>query len=430
MKYSAYPSYKDSGVEWLGDVPSEWNVVRNKQVFSFIKQLVGKKSEDYTLLSLTLQGIKVRDVESGKGKFPAEFDTYQSVVENDIVFCLFDIDETPRTVGISTYRGMITGAYNVARCNAGIVPRFMYYYYLAVDEYKGLRPFYTGLRKVVKTETFMNIKLSLPCYQEQQTIVNYLDTVIVKIDSIIKKQTKLIELLREKRQAVISTAVTRGLDSTVAMKDSGVEWLGDVPECWKVKKLNYIVDIIQTGTTPATSVSEYYDGNINWFNPTDLNNPILSNSSRKVTSKAINEGACKIFPRDSVLVVGIGATSGKTAYLDGNDSSFNQQITGFYSNKNYNKYLFYLLKNFSNVFLGTSNFTTLPILNNDFFKAFTVVIPAPEEQRYIAIYLDKKTQQIDSLTTKATKAIALLKEKRTVLISAAVTGKIDVREVA
>ena len=114
MKYSRYPSYKDSHSDWLGNVPDEWSIVRNKQAFSFEKDLVGKKSNEYTLLSLTLQGIKIRDIESGKGKFPAEFDTYQIVEKNDIIFCLFDIDETPRTVGLSSHNGMITGAYNVA----------------------------------------------------------------------------------------------------------------------------------------------------------------------------------------------------------------------------------------------------------------------------------------------------------------------------
>ena len=98
MRYSKYPSYKDSNTDWLGEIPSDWIVARNKQAFSFEKDLVGKRSKDYTLLSLTLKGIKVRDIDSGKGKFPAEFDTYQKVEENDIVFCLFDIDETPRSL--------------------------------------------------------------------------------------------------------------------------------------------------------------------------------------------------------------------------------------------------------------------------------------------------------------------------------------------
>jgi len=181
MKYSRYPSYKDSGAEWLGEIPSDWIVARNKQAFSFEKDLVGKRSKDYTLLSLTLKGIKIRDIDSGKGKFPAEFDTYQKVEKNDIVFCLFDIDETPRTVGISGDKGMITGAYNVARCNTKAVPEYIYYYYLSIDEYKGLKPYYTGLRKVVRTETFMNIPLALPSYEEQQTIANYLDKATDKI---------------------------------------------------------------------------------------------------------------------------------------------------------------------------------------------------------------------------------------------------------
>lgn len=107
MSFPTYPAYKDSGVKWLSDVPEHWDVRRNKQVFRLVSVQVGNKSADFQLLSLTLRGVIPRDMESGKGKFPAEFDTYQVVEPDDIVFCLFDIDETPRTVGISSDLGMV-----------------------------------------------------------------------------------------------------------------------------------------------------------------------------------------------------------------------------------------------------------------------------------------------------------------------------------
>ncbi len=162
MSFPTYPAYKDSGVKWLSDVPEHWDVRRNKQVFRLVSVQVGNKSADFQLLSLTLRGVIPRDMESGKGKFPAEFDTYQVVEPDDIVFCLFDIDETPRTVGISSDLGMITGAYTVAKTLPAADPRFIYYYYFSIDLRKGLRPFYTGLRKVVRPETFLNIELPLP----------------------------------------------------------------------------------------------------------------------------------------------------------------------------------------------------------------------------------------------------------------------------
>jgi type I restriction enzyme S subunit len=108
-----YPSYKDSGVEWLGEIPEHWKTLSNKNIFKIKQKLVGKKSSEYDLLSLTLKGIIKRDMENPQGKFPAEFDTYQEVKKGDFVFCLFDVEETPRTVGLSSFDGMITGAYTV-----------------------------------------------------------------------------------------------------------------------------------------------------------------------------------------------------------------------------------------------------------------------------------------------------------------------------
>ena len=127
-KYKAYPEYKDSGVEWLVDLPSTWEVKRTKAMFRLTRELVGKESKNYQLLSLTLRGVIPRDISDGGGKIPAEFDTYQIVRPNNLIFCLFDIDETPRTIGISSYDGMITGAYNVYSALKPCVAEYAYYY--------------------------------------------------------------------------------------------------------------------------------------------------------------------------------------------------------------------------------------------------------------------------------------------------------------
>jgi type I restriction enzyme S subunit len=203
-------------------------------------------------------------------------------------------------------------------------------------------------------------------------------------------------------------------------KPSGVEWLGDVPEHWEVKKLKYIFDKIQTGTTPPTSNQKYFNGDIYWFNPKDLNNSTLKSSEKTVSNLAIVKKQIKIFPKDSILIVGIGATSGKTSYLT-IDSTFNQQITGFYSEKESNKYLFYLLKKMSYTFLKLATYTTLPILNNDFFKNINLLLPPLSEQTKIANFLDRKTAQINQAIAQKEQLIALLKERQQVLIHQAVT---------
>jgi type I restriction enzyme S subunit len=202
---------KDSGIEWIGQVPSHWKIYRNKNIFTLRKETVGESSKDYTLLSLTTNGIIPRDIESGKGKFPSDFSTYQKVYSGDFVFCLFDIDETPRTVGLSSYEGMITGAYTVMNPkNADSL--FIYYYYLSLDNKKALKPLYTGLRKVINTDVFLRSKIALPDINEQKQIVNYIENKINSINKAMYVIHSEISLLTEYRIRLISDVVTGKVD--------------------------------------------------------------------------------------------------------------------------------------------------------------------------------------------------------------------------
>jgi type I restriction enzyme S subunit len=157
---------------WIEEVPFHWKESKNKYVFKLRKAVVGEDWKKYTLLSLSKRGVVPRDIESGKGKFPESFDTYQVVMESDLVFCLYDVEETPRAVGFSEIEGMITGSYDVLEVIDG-EPKFFYYYYLTIDDFKGFKPLYTGMRNVVRPENFNNLKIYLPPLPEQQQIVTY-----------------------------------------------------------------------------------------------------------------------------------------------------------------------------------------------------------------------------------------------------------------
>ena len=430
-RYKPYPQYKDSGVEWLGDMPDEWNIVRNKQVFKFIKNSVGENSSDYLLLSLTLNGIIPRDIESGKGKFPAEFNTYQEVHKNDLIFCLFDIDETPRTIGLSEYFGMITGAYNVVRCNQGINSKYVYYYYLSVDEYKGLKPFYTGLRKVVRTETFLNIELALPSLKEQQSIANFLDNSTCKIDTLIQKQQNLIELLKEKRQALISHAVTKGLNPHVKMKDSGVEWLGDIPEHWTSVCLKWIAKIYSGGTPDKTNLSYWEEGTIPWISSGEVNQFFITEPTTYITQEAYEKSSAKWIPKNALVMAlaGQGKTKGMIAQL-GIMTTCNQSMAAIVLSENVSeRFIFWWLTSNYEKIRNLAGGDLRDGLNLDIIGSIVCPYFLLSEQQQIANYLDNATCKIDTLISKAQKAIELLKERRTALISAAVTGKIDVRSV-
>lgn len=202
-------TFKPTNIPWLPEVPETWEVVRNKCFMVLTDEKVGDRKGQFPLLSLTKQGVIIRDISTGKGKFPKDYDTYLVVKPNNLVFCLFDIEETPRTVGLVRNIGMITGAYTNFEINTNMVlPEFVYYYYLFVDEGKRLSPYYTGLRKVVKTNTFLSLRFPLPPLSEQKRIVTYLGKKCAKIDALVAKIEDEVVKLKEYRERLVADVVT------------------------------------------------------------------------------------------------------------------------------------------------------------------------------------------------------------------------------
>ena len=189
--------------------PENWEMIRNKSFLSLTGEKVGNRASEYTLLSLTTRGVIVRDIESGKGKFPKDFDDYQIVRHNELVFCLFDIDETPRTVGLVDVEGMITGAYTALKVDETIaLPEYIYNYYICVDDIKGLKPYYSGLRKTVRADKFLQLYIPIPPIEEQRAIVEYIDRKCGNINSLISELEAEIAYLKEYKQRLIADAVT------------------------------------------------------------------------------------------------------------------------------------------------------------------------------------------------------------------------------
>lgn len=209
---SEQPRLVSSGSDLLGDIPEHWSISRMRTAVSRKKEIVGDRWSDYLLLSLTLNGIVPRDLENVVGKMPADFTTYQAVDRDDVVFCLFDVEETPRTVGWVPGRGMVTGAYTATRVREGFCPKFVAYHYQAFDQIKAYRRFYAGLRNTIRWSDFSNIPIATPPVEEQRQVADYLDTVTARIDAMIAKAQESIALMKERRAAVISAAVTGRID--------------------------------------------------------------------------------------------------------------------------------------------------------------------------------------------------------------------------
>jgi type I restriction enzyme, S subunit len=276
-----------------------------------------------------------------------------------------------------------------------------------------------------------NLRICVPTLSEQTQIAKFLDYKTAQIDSLIEKKKALIEKLEEKRIALITQAVTKGLNPVAPMKDSGVEWLGEVPEHWEVRKLRYFLKTVATGTTPPTAEPKYYeDPNVAWYTPADFNDKTinLTSSKRKINIEAINDGINKKFLKNSVLVVGIGATLGRVGKVN---SSFccNQQINVLVpENLIDTSFLALSLSVKTDVMKVISNATTLGIMNQEKTKTLEICAPSITEQSQIASFLDQMINETKILEEKIELAIKYLTEYRSSLITAAVTGKIDVRD--
>ncbi|WP_417745553.1 restriction endonuclease subunit S [Rosistilla oblonga] len=201
-----------SGISWAPDVPAHWSLVPNRSLFRIRRVLVGQRHSEYQLLSLTKRGVIVRDISTGDGKHSDYLERCQEVRPGDLVFCLFDVEETPRTIGLSNHLGMTSGDYTIMQCSDGLAARFVEYFYIAMDDRKLLRPLYRGLRKRIPKPGFLAARIPLPPPNEQELIVQHLDDMQVKLKRLVEAARNQVELLQERRTALISAAVTGKID--------------------------------------------------------------------------------------------------------------------------------------------------------------------------------------------------------------------------
>ena len=427
IKVEKYSSYKNSGAEWLGDIPMHWKTLSNKYIFKLKKNQVGKKSGDFVLLSLTLNGVIKRDMENPQGKFPAEFNTYQEVKKGDFIFCLFDVEETPRCVGLSDFDGMITGAYTVMEPNDNFDRNFLYYFYLNLDADKRLKPLYTGLRNTISKENFFSFKSFVPPKQEQTAIASFLDRKTALIDQAIDIKQKQIELLKERRQILIHKAVTRGLNPNVKMKDSGVEWIGEIPEDWKISALSYLAKI-DTGATPDRSRPNYWNGNIPWVKTGEVRYDVISETEEYITENGLKNSATRLAPKGTILMAmyGQGVTRGRVAIL-GVAATYNQACCAVLFNKRLsNIYGYYFFIAAYPHVRDAGNETSQMNLSAGYISKLKIPIPPIKEQEEIIKSIEFNSTKIDTAISLKEQEIEKLKEYKATLINSAVTGKIKV----
>ena len=435
-KYQQYAEYKDSGVEWLGEVPSDWDVVKIKHLSSVKRGASPRPIDDPKFFDDygDYAWVRIADV-SASDMYLLNTTQTMSALGSSLSVKLEPNElflSIAGTVGkpcINKIKACIHDGF-VYFPDLKIPNKYLFYIFAGEQAYKGLGKMGTQLN--LNTDTVGDIKVALPKSKiDVQGIIDFLDHETAKIDSLIEKQQQLIQLLKEKRQAVISHAVTKGLNPNVMMKDSGVEWLGQVPEHWGITKLKWKA-LTTSGSTPTTSKYELYyeNGNIPWIRTTDLNNSDLYETPISITSKAVNDTACSILPINSILIAMYGGAGsiGKHALLKF-ESTINQAVCGVLPSKYFNSDYLHRFYEFYRPFwmIGAMGTRKDPNIGQDHIKEATVLLPPLEEQEKIAKYILDIQITYDNLKNRAEAAIQLMQERRTALISATVTGKIDVR---
>jgi len=417
-----YSSYKDSGVEWLGQIPEHWETLSNKNIFKIKQKLVGKKSSEYDLLSLTLKGIIKRDMENPQGKFPAEFNTYQEVKKGDFVFCLFDVEETPRTVGLSSFDGMITGAYTVMTTE-NIDKGYLYYFYLNLDSSKRFKPLYRGLRNTIPKDSFFSFKTFIPPNEEQIKIASFLDEKTAQIDEVISQKEKLIELLKERKQIVINDAVTKGLDKDVEMTDSGVEWIGQIPKHWNVEKGKRLFQQMKRPVREQDEiVTCFRDGEVTLR--TNRRTDGFTNALKEHGYQGIRKGDFVIHNMDAFAgAIGISDSDGKSTPVYSVCRPWDENIV-------FSEYYARYLRNLALQDFILSLAKGIRERSTDFrFKDFGELeypVPPKDEQIKIVEYIENQTSKIDIAIELQQNYISKLKEYKASLIDSVVTGKVRV----
>lgn len=407
-----YETYKDSGLEWLGMVPEHWEILPFKRGVSI------NNGRDYKHVQ-SEDGYPV--IGSG-GQFAFASD-YLYDGEVILLGRKGTIDKPRYFNGKFWTVDTMFYAIPTQKC----IAKYMYYQALAIPF--SLYSTDTALPSMTQTD-LGNHLMCFPPTSEQRAIASYLDHKVGQIDALISEKEKMVEDLKAYRSSLITETVTKGLNKEVKMKDSGVEWIKKIPATWTTVLLKRCATIM-TGGTPSTDIDRYWaNPTFRWYTPSDFSDDdvVLNDSSRKLDETAIKEYAAKLFPKNSVFVVGIGATLGKVG-ISLNECSSNQQINAIIFNSTVlPEYGAYYLLAGKEYIKSQSNAATLPILNQSTMGELQIVVPNIEEQKNIVGFINKKVSVIKEDIENLQIQLSDLKSYKSSLITEAVTGKIDLRD--
>ena len=424
---------KDSGISWIGMIPKDWKMLRTKNQYRSHKIIAGTDAEKYERLALTLDGVIKRSKEDSTGLQPDSFDGYQILQKGELVFKLIDLENLATSrVGYSPFTGIVSPAYVILHPIQDVNARFGEYYFLSLWQraiFNSLGD--NGVRSNLNSGDLLNIPYPTPSLPEQERIVAFLDAKCTEIDTILEKTRTSIEDYKKLKLSVITEAVAKGIRGERPMKDSGVEWIGEIPVEWSMPQLGWITSKIGSGYTPKGGAEVYVNEGIKFLRSQNVYFEGFSLDDVAYITPEVDEemSGTRVLKGDILFNI-TGGSIGRCRFVDENlgPANVNQHVCIVRPAKISTKYLFYFLQ--SNA--GQTQVDILQTggnregLSASAFKQFSVPLPAEFEQREIAEYLDEKCATIDSLIASKEDLITELESYKKSIIYEYVTGKKEV----
>lgn len=416
---------KDSGIEWIGEIPKDWEIIKGKYVLEYLQKPV--KDDDGVITCFRDGEVTLRSNRREDGFTLSDKEIgYQGIDVGDLV--VHGMDGFAGAIGISDSRGKASPVLNVL--NSKYNKRYLMYYLRSMAFSNVFVALASGIR-VRSCDLRWNKLAELPypttSYDEQTEIVNYIDSKCSEIDATAEDIQKEISLLEDYKKSVITEAVTKGLNPDAEMKDSGIEWIGEIPKEWTVKNLKYIFDIT-SGSTPASGVSQYWDGDIKWITPADFktNDVYVFGGRRNITGLGLMSCSTQVIP-DSSIIFSKRAPIGSVV-ITGEKMCINQGCLALISKhqKTSVKFYYYALSILDKIFDMLGNGTTFKEISAFRFSNTSLQCPRFEEQQQIADYLDTKCSEIDTLIADKKRQLDILADYKKSLIYEYVTGKKEV----
>lgn len=415
---------KDSGIEWVGAMPRAWKMNTIAQIFLQVK-CKNTGLQEKNLLSLSYGKVKRKSIDTVEGLLPESFDGYNIIEKDDIVLRLTDLqnDHTSLRVGLAEERGIITSAYLTIRNRSNFCPKYLYYYLHSFDIAKGFYGMGAGVRQGLNWDGVKWLKILAPSVPEQERIAAFLDAECAEIDAVLEKTRASIEEYKKLKQAVITQAVTKGVCGDRPMKDSGIEWIGEIPAEWDVLNLVAHTSML----TPMRDRPENLDGPIPWVRIEDFEGKYIESSKAGlgVSMKTVKEMNLKVYPVGTILCTS-SCIMGKCAIVS-RELVSNQRFIGIIPDRTTDKtYLYYLMTSNAERMNFLSTGALQANLSRSAFEHLKVQFPPYSEQQEIVAYLDDKCEKIDALIARKQQYLTEIENYKKSLIYEYVTGKKEV----